>query len=339
VTTLITPAWIDIQVNGFAGVDYCSAATPGDEIARSVRVIWSTGVARFFPTVITGAADDMANAIKNLAKAKSAYPLEGRAMAGFHIEGPHISPDDGPRGAHPKHCVRPPDIEELKHWIELSNRNIKLITIAPEWPGATAYIEFAVQQGIVISIGHTDATSQQITDAVIAGATLSTHLGNGAHAILPRNNNYIWDQLGEDRLAASFIVDGFHLSPAFLKTALRAKQLERCILITDAVMPAGCQPGPYKLGEVEVELHADGHVTLRGQQRLAGAALRMDRAIENVMRTAGLTIQEATAIASTNPARVCRLPDRPGDKVEFTFDEQAKSISVQRVWMDGEQVH
>lgn len=333
-----TPGWIDIQVNGFAGVDYCSAATPGDEIARSVHVIWSTGVTRFFPTVITGTAEDMSGAIANLAKTKAAFRQEGRAMAGFHIEGPHISPDDGPRGAHPQHCVRPPDIEELKRWIDISNGAIKLITIAPEWPGATAYIEAAVKADIVISIGHTGANSQQIADAVSAGATMSTHLGNGAHAILPRNNNYIWDQLGEDRLAASFIVDGFHLSPAFLRTALRAKQLERCMLITDAVMPAGCAPGPYKLGEVEVELHEDGHVTLRGQQRLAGAALRMDRAIENVMRTASLTLGQATALASTNPARICRIPNH-ADKVEFTFDEATQSITVERVWMDGEQVH
>ena len=122
-------------------------------------------------------------------------------------------------------------------------------------------------EGVVASIGHTRASASQIADAVSAGATLSTHLGNGTDVMLPKTSNYIWEQLAEDRLAASFIVDGFHLPPPFLNTALRAKGLERSLLVTDAVMPAGCAPGVYKLGEVDVELKEEGSVRLAGGSR------------------------------------------------------------------------
>ena len=169
-------------------------------------------------------------------------------MEAFHVEGPYISPEDGPRGAHPARWVRPPDLEEFHRFQEAARGNIRLVTLSPEWPDATRFIEALTREGVVASIGHTRATSDEIAAAVSAGATLSTHIGNGAHATLPRHPNYIWDQLAEDRLAASFIVDGIHLAPAFLKVALRAKGLERAILVTDAVMPAGCAPGPVQAG-------------------------------------------------------------------------------------------
>lgn len=345
--TILSPGWIDVQVNGFAGVDYCSPVTPHEEIARSVRVIWSTGVTRFFPTVITGSVENMAGSIRNLAKAKAALPLEGRAMEGFHIEGPHISPEDGPRGAHPVEAVRPPDIAEFDRWMDLAEGHIKLVTVAPEWPGAAAYIEHAVGQGVVVAIGHTNATSAQIAGAVAAGATMSTHLGNGAHTMLRRHPNYIFDQLAEDRLAASFIVDGIHLPPVFVKVALRAKGVERSVLVTDAVMPAGCAPGRYRLGEVDVELHPDDRVTLVGKDKLAGSSLRMDRGIENLMKFGGLTLLESLAMATKNPARVCRVrarqrglqPGERADLVEFRYDQAANRIAIDTVWMDGEKVH
>jgi N-acetylglucosamine-6-phosphate deacetylase len=342
----LSAGWIDVQVNGFAGVDYCSPATPHDEIARSVHAIWATGVTRFFPTVITGTVEGMAGAIRNLALAREALPREGRAMEGLHIEGPHISPEDGPRGAHPGQCVRPPDIDEFKRWMDLSGGSIKLVTVAPEWPGVTAYIENAVRHGVVVAIGHTNATAAQIGDAVSAGATMSTHLGNGAHMVLRRHPNYIWDQLAEDRLTASFIVDGIHLPPSFLKVALRAKGVERSVLVTDAVMPAGCPPGRYRLGEVEVDLHPDDRVTLVGQEKLAGSSLKMDRGIENLMRLAGLSLMEAIAMATRNPARVCRVrarqrglqPGERADVVQFLYDPETRSVRVDAVWVDGDEV-
>jgi N-acetylglucosamine-6-phosphate deacetylase len=206
----VAPGFIDIQVNGFAGVDYNSPDASHDEIARSIDAVFSTGVTRFFPTVITGAPEKMLGALKNLAAARESLE-HGQAMEAFHVEGPHISPDDGPRGAHPRRWVRAPDVDEFHRLQDAARGNIRLVTLAPEWPGATRYIEALTSQGVVISIGHTAATPAQIRDAIEAGATLSTHLGNGGHATLPKFPNYLWTQLSEDRLAASFIADGIHL--------------------------------------------------------------------------------------------------------------------------------
>lgn len=342
----LSTGWIDVQVNGFAGVDYNNPAASHEEIARSIRVLHSAGVTRFFPTVITGSPEDMAGALANLAAAKENLP-EGGTMEAFHVEGPHISPDEGPRGAHPKRWVRPPDVDEFHRWQDAARGSVRLVTVSPEWPGTPAYIEALVREGVVVSIGHTKATAAQIGDAVQAGATMSTHLGNGAHAVLERHPNYIWEQLANDRLAAGFIVDGIHLAASFLKVALRAKGIERSVLVTDAAGPAGCAPGRYRLGEQDVDLTADNRVVLAGQTRLAGSALRLDRGIENLMRIAGLTLAEALTMATRNPARVARIATRqrglaPGDRadlVEFDFDPQAKSIRVLKTWISGELVY
>jgi N-acetylglucosamine-6-phosphate deacetylase len=316
----IAPGWIDLQVNGYAAVDYNSPDAPHEEIARSIEVLHSTGTTRFYPTVITGTVERMRESLRNLGRAKESMP----AIEGFHVEGPHICPDDGPRGAHPKHCVRPPDIEEYKSWQDASNGNVRLVTVSPEYPDTLPYIEHVVQDGVVASIGHTNATSEQIDDAVRAGATMSTHIGNGVHGMIRRHPNYILDQLADDRLAAGLIVDGIHSGAAFLKVAIRAKGVSRTVLVTDASMPALSTPGFYMLGEVEVELTDDGRVVLRGGDRLAGSGLRMDDAISNVQRMAGVSLTEALSMATRNPARVGRIAGRQrgiatGDRADFVI--------------------
>lgn len=341
----LSPGWIDLQVNGFAGVDYNSPTATPEQVGHSIREMFRTGVTRFFPTVITASPQDMAAALRNLAQAREQIP-EGPAMEAFHLEGPYISPEDGPRGAHPASWVRPPDLDEFRRFQDAAGGHIRLVTLSPEWPSAPRFIEAVVQQGVVASIGHTKAGTDQIAAAVSAGATLSTHLGNAAHQVLPRWN-YIWDQLADDRLAASFILDGFHLSASFLNVALRAKGLERSILITDAVMPAGCAPGPYRLGEVDVQLHPDGSVRLSGLTRLAGSALTMKRAIENVIRQARLSLRDAVSLATRNPARVGRISSRqrgliPGDRadlVRFRFDESTQEIDILETYLDGRRVY
>ncbi len=341
----LSPGFIDLQVNGCAGVDYNSPTTPADEIARSVAALHSTGVTAFLPTIITGAPEAMAGALRNLARAKEHLGNAAASIEGFHVEGPSISPDDGPRGAHPKEWVRVPDFDEFRRWQDASQGQVRLVTLSPEWPGAPAYIGRLAREGVVVSIGHTKATSEQIQAAVGAGATLSTHLGNGAHATLPRHPNYIWEQLAEDRLAASFIVDGHHLPLSFLRVAVRAKGVERTVLVTDAVAPAMCAPGEYRLGEVDIELRADGRVTLRGGERLAGSSLRVDRAIGNVMRMTGVSLAEAVTMATRNPGRVGRIAGRLGgfepgsraDVVRFAIEDG--SLHVLETFVQGERVY
>jgi len=342
----LSPGWVDVQVNGFAGVDYNSGQTPHEEIARSIEVLFSTGVTRFYPTVITGGPDDMRSAIENLARAKESLP-SGEAMDGLHVEGPHISPDDGPRGAHPRRWVRPPNVEEFHRWQDAARGHIRLVTLAPEWPQAPRYIEALTAAGVVISIGHTNATGAQIADAVSAGATMSTHLGNGAHQTLQRHPNYIWEQLAEDRLTASFIVDGIHLPKSFLKAALRAKGLERSVLVTDASSPAGATPGRYALGEQTVDLTPDGRVVLAGQDKLAGSALRMDHGVRNLMQLAGLALADAVSLATVNPARVGNVPGRQGglvagdraDFVLFRFNPENREVQVEATYLSGRRVY
>jgi N-acetylglucosamine-6-phosphate deacetylase len=342
----LTPGLIDLQVNGFAGVDYNDAASSREEIRRSLGVLFETGVTRCLPTLITNSPEATLAALANLAAARDSIS-GGLAMEGFHLEGPHISPDDGPRGAHPAAWVRPPDLDEFRRWQEAARGNVRLVTVSPEWPGTTAYIEALVRAGVVVSIGHTKANSSQIDEAVRAGATKSTHLGNGSHPVLARHPNYIWDQLADDRLAAGFIVDGIHLPASFLNVALRAKGIERSILVTDAVAPAMCQPGPYRVGSVEVELRADGSVRMRGTDRLAGSALRMDRGVENLMKMAGLSLAQALTMATRNPARVARIANRQrgltagerADLVAFRFDRARQRIEIERTWLSGELVY
>lgn len=339
----LAPGWIDLQVNGFAGVDYNDPRAPHDEIARSLQVLFSTGVTRFYPTVITGPAGAMQAALRNVARAAASVP-DGEAIEGFHVEGPFISAEDGPRGAHPLQCVRAPDFDEYQRWQEATGGRVRIVTMAPEWPGAARMIERIVAQGTVVAIGHTQANSAQIADAVAAGATLSTHLGNGAHSVLRRHPNYIWDQLAEDRLMADFIVDGIHLDAAFLKVALRAKSVERSVLVTDAVTPAASAPGRYRVGELEVELSPEGRVVLAGGDRLAGSALRMDRGVENLMALAGISLADAVRMATVNAARAGKVPGREaglaaGDRADLVrFRCDSGRIEVVETWLAGRKV-
>jgi N-acetylglucosamine-6-phosphate deacetylase len=330
----VSPAFIDVQVNGFAGVDYNSASTAQDEIERSIEVIHATGVARFFPTVITGPPDAMREALQNLARSKNP------AIAGFHVEGPHLSPEEGPRGAHPLPWIRKPDLDEYRAWQDATAGRIRIVTVSPHWPEAPAYIEALVRDGVTVSIGHTHANEQQIADAVSAGAAMSTHLGNAAHAMIRKQPNYIWEQLAEDRLTASFIADGIHVQRAFLKSCVRAKGVDRCVLVTDASAPAGTAPGRYQLGAQVVELTADGRVILEGSERLAGSALRMNDAVANVIRMTQLNLRDAVCMATQNPARMGKIPSglRVGLPADLVLFQVTGAIQIEATYRDGELV-
>jgi len=333
----VAPGLIDIQVNGFAGVDYNSPDTPLDDIARSIEVIKASGVTRFYPTVITGSNGNIRGSLANLARAKKELSA-GPAMPGFHVEGPWISAVDGPRGAHPLEHVRPPTIEEFHEFQEAAEGNIRLITLAPESAGALPVIKYLAEQGIVVSIGHTGASPEQVRDAISAGATMSTHLGNGAHEMLQRHPNYIIEQMAADELCAGLIGDGIHLPPSFLKVAVRAKGLDRSILVTDAVSPAGCAPGIFRVGHIEVRLSSDNSVRLTDTGRLAGSALKMDLGLENLMRFVGISLEQALRMATVNAAAGVGLEGRRGflepgdicDLILFRYDPDSKKIDVEQ---------
>ncbi|HWF10979.1 MAG TPA: amidohydrolase family protein [Bryobacteraceae bacterium] len=337
----IAPGFVDIQVNGFAEVDFNDPAVSASDIGRALDAMFATGVTRCLPTVITGAPEAMVACLRNLRRAQKELPL-GRAMAGFHVEGPHIGAEDGPRGAHPAHWIRPPDLNEFARWQEATDGGIRLVTLSPHWPETPAYIAALTKAGVAVSIGHTGANAGQIAAAADAGAVLSTHLGNATYRMVPKFPNPLWDQLAEDRLCASFIVDGLHLDPAFLRVALRAKSIDRTVLVTDAAAPAGGEPGPYRLGEIDVELTADDRVVMTGTPKLAGSSLRMNRAIDNLVRIGGVSLRDAIQTATVNPARVIGLAGRMqglksgerGDVVVL----RGSPLRIEAVYLDGARV-
>jgi N-acetylglucosamine-6-phosphate deacetylase len=338
----LAPGFVDLQVNGFGGVDFNHVTTGMKEIDRAIKTILATGVTRFLPTIITGPPANMVDCLRTLRLAQTTLS-NGSAIAGFHVEGPHIDPMDGPRGAHAVEWVRPPDWNEFQCWQEATEGNIRLVTLSPHWPGAPEYIESLVRAGVAVSIGHTAAAAPEIEAAVNAGATLSTHLGNAAPKLLPKTQNCLWDQLSEDRLSASFIADGLHLSDSFFRAAIRAKGTERTVLVTDASAPAGAAPGHYRLGELNIDLTDDGRVVLAGQQRLAGSALRMPVAIENAIRIAGLSLGDAIRTATVNPARIVHLNGRTaglvaGDRADFVIFRLTNTIEIEAVYLDGVRV-
>jgi len=315
----ICPGFIDLQVNGYAGIDYSGAgwgavhAGSSDSTARGtiekvVRAIAVSGTTRHLATIITGPRERITTNCAAIAAAASRSPLVRTAVPGIHLEGPYISPVDGPRGAHdPKH-VRNPDWSEFSEWQEAAEGLIRIVTLAPETKGALAFIEQASAAGVIVAIGHTGASPELIREAIGAGARLSTHLGNGSHAVLPRLKNYLWEQLGADELQASIIADGFHLPDAVMRSLARAKGLDRLLLVSDVAFLAGSAPGIRTWGDVAVEIHADGHLSLAGTEFLAGAGHLLDRDIARFMATTGATLGEAMALCIGNPARLLGLP-------------------------------
>jgi N-acetylglucosamine-6-phosphate deacetylase len=291
------PGFFDIQVNGFAGVDFNTPDVTPDQIKGILPALRATGVTRFLPTIITGPLDRFSACARALAQ------VDDPAIAGIHMEGPYISSVDGPRGAHPReHCCAA-SLDDFARRQDATGGRIVLVTLAPEVTGALHIIEPLVAQGVRVAIGHSDASPGLIRDAIGEGATLSTHLGNGCAAVLPRHPNVIWEQLASDALWASLIVDGHHLPPSTVKVIARTKTPERTILVTDAIAAAGCAPGSYRIGEVEVEVAADKRVSLRGTPFLAGSALTMDTAVANTVRFTGLSLDDVLPMASTVPAR------------------------------------
>ncbi len=304
---LFAPAFVDLQVNGQFGTDFSSPPSLSLESLRRVaQALWKQGVAYFFPTIVTGSFESTRQSLELIAALAKDTVLAG-SLPGIHLEGPYIAAEDGPRGAHPRAHVRPPSQREFAAWQEAAGGMIRLMTLAPELPGAPPFIRALRAEGVLIAIGHTDAGAEDIKNAVTAGAMLSTHLGNATHALLRRHPNYLWEQLAEDGLWASLIVDGHHLPPSVVKAMVRAKGAERCLLISDAAAVAGLPAERYVFAGADIELTSEGSVRLAGTDYLAGSALQLPEAIHNVAMFAGLDQAVALDMASHHPSLLLRL--------------------------------
>lgn len=330
------PGLVDLQINGFQGQEFNDLQLTEEKVEQVSVALDADGVTSYLPTATTHSFQMLENTMRVLAAARRNSPSVAARAPGFHLEGPYLSPQDGPRGAHPLEHIRAPDWDEFQRLQEAADGGIVLLTVSPEYDQAPEFIRQAVNSGVVVSIGHTAASSEQIRAAADAGASSSTHLGNGAHGVLPRHPNYLWDQLADDRLTACLIADGHHLPDAVLKTMVRAKSLERCVLVSDITGLGGMPPGRYESTSIgAVEVLEDGRLVVAGQrQYLAGAALPLRRGVVQVMRAAGLTLGEALPLATAAPARLIDAPlggmevgDR-ADLIQFRLPAEADALEI-----------
>ena len=317
------PGLFDLQVNGFGGIDFNAPELTADRVGEALERMRATGVTRCLPTLITSPFAQFAASARVLSR------VSNESIAGIHMEGPYVSPDDGPRGAHRREHVISASIDDFNRRQDAAEGRIVLVTLAPEVPHAVPLIEHLVGSGVRVAIGHTAATPRQIVDAIAAGATLATHLGNGCAQMLPRHPNVIWELLAADAVFASLIVDGHHLPATTVKAMVRAKGAKQTILVTDAIAAAGCAPGQFSIGGVTCELGEDGRVSLPGTPYLAGSSLTLDRAIANMVRFTNLPIEIVIPMASTIPASF--MGTTTIGTVTAEWDSESGELHIRRI--------
>ena len=338
----LAPGLVDLQVNGYCGEDINADTLEPEAVVRLTRKIVATGVTTFLPTIITASEEKIVGALRVIAEARRSNSLVSHVVNSVHVEGPHISPEDGFRGAHPREHVRPPTLAEFDRWQTACGGVIGMVTMSPHYAKSNEYIVGLVSRGVHVAIGHTTADSKQISSAVDAGARLSTHLGNGIASELPRHPNALWTQMADDRLTATLIADGHHLPPDTLKVIVRAKGIHRSILVSDSVALARMPPGLYEtpVGG-RVELHEDGKLNLEGTNFLAGAVLPLKDAIAKAMNMCGFSLADALRMATENPGRFAGgrgslRVGAPADLVRFTMEE-GLPLQMHTVIVQGEE--
>lgn len=340
-TAWLSPGFIDLQINGYCGCDFNDEHDDPDVVIALAHKVIATGTTTFLPTIITASEEKIVSALGTIARARSASPLAAYTMPFVHVEGPFISPLDGAVGAHQREYVRPPSLDEFARWQAACGDLVGMVTLSPHWENAPEFIRALAGKGIRVSIGHTHASPEQIHAAAQAGATLSTHLGNGIAGMIPRHPNPIWTQLADDRLTATFIADGHHLPADTLKAMMRSKGIERCILISDVVALGGMQPGIFEAAVGgEVELSADGRVSSVHSGFLAGAACPLRDGIAWAAGSAVCELKDAVKMATENPGRI--VGNRgilsigaKADLVRFTIDMEKKSMRIETVLVEG----
>lgn len=343
-TRWLGPGLVDIQVNGYQGKDLNAGAFDAHTVLQLAQGMQRVGVSTFLPTLITASEDSIVNGLQAIRAARAADPIVARMIPYVHIEGPSLSPESGPRGAHPLEHIRPPDLAEFQRWQAACGGLVGMLTISPHWDDSAAFIAALHAAGTHVAIGHTHASAQQIRAAVDAGARLSTHLGNGAHGTLRRHPNYLWTQLAEDRLYASFIADGHHLPVDTLKVMLRAKGLERSILVSDTAALGGMPPGVYEhpIGG-KVSLSADGRLSVMDTEFLAGATLPLTAGIAHVVDHLGMPLAAALKMATANPGqfvggRGVLAVGAAADLMRFEWDGPGQPIVVDTLLVAGQTV-
>ncbi len=322
--------FVDLQVNGYAGRDFTAAALSDEDVLAVSAELARRGTAAYCPTVVTTCWDVYEHVLPILGRAckrgsagrqsprEASRGLLSRPL-GIHLEGPFISPEDGAVGAHPKAHVQPPSIAALERLIELADGQVRLLTLAPEGQGAVELIACARGHGIAVSVGHTLAGADDVNRAAAAGATLSTHLGNGCPNQIHRHMNPIWPQLANPDLAAMIITDGHHLPPAVIAAILAAKGGRRVIVTTDSVSVAGLPPGEYETLGTRVVLEPSGRVRNAQAPTLAGSSACMIDCMNHLASLGLLEVEDLYRVGRDNPLAA----------IGASADDLAPGVSVQ----------
>ncbi|WP_157975639.1 N-acetylglucosamine-6-phosphate deacetylase [Brachybacterium sp. YJGR34] len=333
----LAPGLIDLQVNGFAGIDVNGPEVTAARIVEITDALARRGVTTWVPTIVTASEEAICRSLRAVAEARSHSPHLAQAIPCAHVEGPFLSDRDGPRGVHDAAQIRPIDAEEVARWQQAGP--VGMITLSPHTEESPAQIARIARLGIRVAIGHTHASGEQIIAAVDAGATLSTHLGNGISPQLARHPNPLWTQLAEDRLTCGLIADGHHLPPETLEVMLRAKGVDRAFLVSDATELAGRPPGRYETAVGgTVELSTDGRLSYVGTELLAGAASDVAAGLRFVLRATSLSLRDALALVTRTPGRILGRDTvlrvgGPADLVALTADG-----TLRGVWQHGQEV-
>jgi N-acetylglucosamine-6-phosphate deacetylase len=296
-----TPLLFDFQVNGFCGIDFQRDDLTPTDWARAAGSLRSHGIRAFFATFVTAEVDRLCRRLEACERACSRDPMLRSLVAGYHLEGPWLSPEPGYCGAHPPGAMRAPSAAEFDRLQVAAAGRIRLVTLAPEWPDSPEFIAHLARRGVHVSLGHTNASVSEIDAAIAAGARFATHLGNGVPLTLPRHDNVIQRLLARDELTACFIPDGIHLPPFVLRNLVRAKPAGRILFTTDCMSGAGAGPGRYTLGELEIDIGADGVARMPGGGGLAGSTLTPDEGVRRVAAYLGLSFEEALRLWSDAP--------------------------------------
>lgn len=340
---LIAPGLIDLQVNGYDGVDFASLDFTIEDVIDLTQKLWQKGVTTFLPTIITSAPDIYQHSLTIFREAVTSSEIRV-SIPGIHMEGPYLSSIDGYRGAHPLQWIRRPDWDEFQKYNLISGNHIGLVTVAPELAGAIEFISKCSENGIKVAIGHHAADNEKIDLAVKNGAVLSTHLGNACANLISRHDNVLWPQLAHDGLSASLILDRFHLNREEVIVFCRSKGMDKIILISDMTRFAGVPPGVYDWQGTNITVSDDGKVHQADQKILAGASKVLNQGIVNLIEFTGCSLGEAINTATINPARLMQFDDRgelaAGKRADIIlFKESDGDFEINRTIVGGEIVY
>ena len=301
--TLKIPGFIDLQVNGFKGVDFSSSELTVDDCIRVCDELQACGTAGFLPTMITAEPEIYQRNLAVLADAIESKSSAARLL-GIHVEGPFISSESGAVGAHEARLVTKPDVKAFAQMQEWARGHIRLITLAAELEGAVELAEYCDSQGVTVALGHQMAGNADLARLADAGATMLTHLGNSVPNLLPRHENPLWAGLAADELAATIITDGHHLPPAVIKSFLRVKGVERIAVISDSSPLAGLAPGNYKYLNEDVVLEPSGKLHMPDRHCLAASSATMMQCMNFLASLDLLSLDELVKVGLTNPCKL-----------------------------------